>query len=297
MKRGIWFLLNPLNWFRAWRFHREQKKFDKSAYDLELYLNSNILKNDMLHYGYFDNTDVLPESISIQLLEEAQIRYAEKIIEKVMPSDEAVLDIGCGMGGLSALLLQKYFHAEALTPNVNQFQHIQKKYPALPVYHTKLENFQTEKKYGTLINAESLQYVRLDEAFKKACSLLLPGGKWIITDYFRILENTGNCSGHLLNDFLEKAAKEHWNIVEQEDMTPHILPTLKVIDLYVNRFLFPLKHFGLEKLRYKKAWLYFLTGKFRENAEAKMNKELMAVDPVRFAAEKKYMLFVLEKAK
>ena len=79
------------------------------------------------------------------------------------------------------------------------------------------------------------------------------------------------------------AAKNGWTIREQENMTDHILPTLKVIQAYVDRFLLPLKHYGEEKLRYKKAWLYFLTGPLRSRAEQKMNRELMAVDPDRFA--------------
>ena len=46
--------MNPLEWVRAYRFHRKTKAFDKSEFDLELYFYSKVLKNDMLHYGYFD---------------------------------------------------------------------------------------------------------------------------------------------------------------------------------------------------------------------------------------------------
>jgi hypothetical protein len=199
------------------------------------------------------------------------------------------------MGGLASLLLKKHFQTEALTPNANQVQYIKIKYPDLVCHHKKLEDFNAGKKYGTIINAESLQYIRLAEAFKKADQLLLPGGRWIITDYFRIHENAANHSGHLLAEFLDTAAAGKWNIITQLDITPNILPTLKLVNVYVDRFLLPLKHYGAEKLRYKKAWLYYLTQPFRESAEKKLTKELAAVDPVLFAEEKKYMLFVLEK--
>lgn len=295
MKSGLLFFLNPLNWFRAWRFQRQNAKFDKSTYDLELYLYSKILQNDMLHYGYFENVQVAPETISLKQLEDAQILYAQNIIAQVTDKENAVLDIGCGMGGLTSILLEKNYVVEALTPNANQFRHIQNKYPILTCHNKKLEDFTATKQYGTLINAESLQYIQLKEAFEKAGQLLLPGGKWIITDYFRTAENAANKSGHYLGAFLEKAPAYNWEIVVQKDITENILPTLKVINLYATRFLLPVKHFALEKFRYKKAWLYFLSEKLREAVSTKMDKELMSIDPERFRREKKYLMLVLRK--
>lgn len=286
-------MFNPLNWFRAWRFQRQQAVFDKSQYDLELYLYAHILKNDMLHYGYFDDADIAPESISLQSLEDAQRRYADKIIGQVQAGP--VLDIGSGMGGLAQLLHQQGYAVEALTPNANQVQHIRHKYPQLVCHQNTFENFTGTNAYATLINAESLQYIQLKPAFEKAEQLLLPGGRWIITDYFRISDDGVNRSGHRLQDFLNMADAQGWKILVREDMTAQVLPTLKVVQAYVDRFLWPLKHFGEEKLRYKKAWLYFLSGPLREQAGQKIHKELAAVDPERFIREKKYLLFVLEK--
>jgi hypothetical protein len=52
--------------------------------------------------------------------------------------------------------------------------------------------------------------------------------------------------------------------------------------MYAERFLIPLKHFAFEKLRYKKAWLYFLTENIRNGIDKKMNKEFAAIDPKKF---------------
>jgi hypothetical protein len=67
--------------------------------------------------------------------------------------------------------------------------------------------------------------------------------------------------------------------------------------MYVERFLLPFRHFAYEKLRFKKPWLYYLTGKLRDSIDKKVEKEVASIDPVRFADEKKYILFVLERKK
>ena len=118
-------LLNPIKLVKAFIYHKKKSKYVKSSNDLELHFYSKILKNDMLHFGYFDDPDIDPESISISQVEDAQIKYAEKIIEEIEQKDRPVLDVGCGMGGLSGLLLHDGFIVESLTPNNNQIKYIQ----------------------------------------------------------------------------------------------------------------------------------------------------------------------------
>ena len=73
-------ILNPLELFRAYRFHKNQKKHIKSSEDQELMLYSNIISNDMLHYGYFEDVNIQDDDISLKDLEKSQMRYIEKII-------------------------------------------------------------------------------------------------------------------------------------------------------------------------------------------------------------------------
>ena len=60
--------LNPFEWIRATKFVKQNSKFDKSTYDLELYLYSKILHNNMLHYGYFEDTSINCEAIHLKYL-------------------------------------------------------------------------------------------------------------------------------------------------------------------------------------------------------------------------------------
>lgn len=295
MKAKYLQLLNPLKWIKAYRLKKQDGKYDKSKSDLELNLYSKILKNDMLHYGYFEDTEIAAESISIKSVEDAQIRYAQNIIDLIKNKEGQILDVGCGMGGLSAILSEQNFKVEALTPNKNQIRHIQNKYKSIPVHNCKFEAVEEVQKYSTVINSESFQYIDLKKGLEKINAITLDNAQWIITDYFRLHDNGINKSSHLMTDFIQAIENSNWKIVYQKDITPNILPMLHFLRLYVDRFIFPLKNFAFEKFRYKQGFLYYLTQDLREGIDKKINKEVASIDPEKFANEKKYMIFVLEK--
>ncbi|HLP06079.1 MAG TPA: class I SAM-dependent methyltransferase [Paludibacter sp.] len=295
MKKKYVQLLNPVKWLKAYRLSKKQGKYDKSKSDLELNLYSKILKNDMLHYGYFDDPAIAPETISIQAVEEAQINYAKNIIDLITHKDGLILDVGCGMGGLSGILTSEGYRVEAVTPNRNQCRHIQGKYKDVPVHNCKFEDVDESKKYHTVINSESFQYINLETGLKKIDAITEKGSKWIITDYFR-LHNHGVCkSSHLLDDFIKRIEESNWKITHTKDITPNILPMLRFLRMYIDRFVFPVKHFAFEKFKYKQGFLYYLTQDLLNGIDGKIEKEVASIDPVRFENEKKYMMFVLER--
>ena len=295
MKKLIMAFINPVKLTKAWFYQKKHPKDKKANRHSELLLYAKILKNDMLHLGYFENIDTLPEDISINHIENAQNEYAKLIACQISNNQSPVLDVGCGMGGLSKILFDNGFKVESLTPVRQQKNHIDKKYNSFACHHTKFENFTSNTKYGTVINSESLQYIKLDQAFDVVEKILTPGGKWIITDYFRLQQDTINKSGHMLKDFLAQTDKHNWKIIYEQDITLNILPTLKFIYMYIERFFQPLSEFAIKKLKYKQPWLYYLSSDFREAVLNKANKEIAAIDPEKFVQEKKYMLFVLQK--
>ena len=87
MKLLIKKLINPIELIRAYKFHKKQKKHIKSSQDLELMLYSKIIKTDMLHYGYFDDINIEPDSISIRDLEIAQMNYVCLLYTSPSPRD------------------------------------------------------------------------------------------------------------------------------------------------------------------------------------------------------------------
>jgi len=286
---------NPVKLVKAYRFHKKTGRYDRTVNDLELKLYSKILKNDMLHLGYFDDIDTAPEFISIGHLEQAQYRYAEIIAEQILDKEFPLLDVGCGMGGLSNFLLSKGFKVEALTPDRNQIDYIERLEHGPVCHHSRFEDFRTANKYGTIINSESLQYLDLDKTFRKVDQIILPGGRWIITDVFRRHEEASNRSGHRIGDLLFKIKEHGWKIAYERDITLNVLPMLKLLHMYVDRYLIPLSDYAEEKFIYKKAWLFYLTKNIRYAISEKSKKEVLAINPELFVAEKKYMLYVLEK--
>lgn len=286
---------NPVAWYKAWRFHRKNAAFEKSTYDLELHLYSKILNNNMLHWGYFENTQIDPGDISLNQFQAAQQRYARNLLEQIADKKASVLDVGCGMGGLAEMLMDNDIPVEVLTPNKNQISFISGKHPQLKAHRCKFEDFEAAKLYGTIINSESLQYIKLDTAFQKADNIIRPKARWIITDYFRTEDNTDNKGSHLLSDFKQKISEHNWNIVLEKDITANVLPTIAYVNLYIERFLLPLRHYAYEKLRYKQAWLFYLSERIRKHIDSKIEKERRSVDPALFITQKRYMFFVLEK--
>ncbi|WP_143735372.1 class I SAM-dependent methyltransferase, partial [Neisseria meningitidis] len=157
--------------------------------DAQLKLYGEILPGGFLHYGYFDNPDTLPQDISLNDIKRAQRRYAELMVEQIVNRDELVLDIGCGMGGMTKMMLDDGLCPVALSPDKNQIRHIKSQYPDVPTIESKFEMMPVKnrpQKYGTLLTAESLQYLDLDKALPLMDELLLPGGRWIACDYFRL---------------------------------------------------------------------------------------------------------------
>ncbi len=290
------FLLNPWHWWKARQYAKKQAAFDKKQFDLELWLYGKMLRNNMLHYGYFDDPQTEAAGISLLDFERAQMRYAEQIVEQVRVQSGPVLDAGCGMGGLSVLLHQAGAKVEALSPNKDQIAYIREHFPYLTTHDSTFEDFETPARYGTVVHSESLQYIPLERAFAQMDTLLASGGQWIVVDYFRLHERGTNKSAHLLEDFEQALARHGWKAVVRRDITPNIMPSLRFFNVYVDRILLPVKHYAFEKLRYKKPFWHYFSLRFQEGIDRKVQKELASIDPAKFMDEKKYLLFVLEKA-
>jgi len=254
-----------------------------------------MLSNDMLHYGYFEDADIEPEKLSFHDVETAQVNYAEKLISHILDKSLPVLDIGCGIGGIANLLYQKGFTVDVLSPNISQLTYVEKNYPALQAYNVGFEEFHADKKYGTLLNAESFQYLDMKKAFVKAGEIIAPEGRWIIADYFSIQESGDRKHQKRFEEFELLAAENGWKIIYKEDITNHVLPTLKFVNMYVVRIVNPILFYLERKLLIKLAWLHHLTHEIRGKLIKKLTKEFSKLDTGKFVSEKKYLILVLTR--
>lgn len=285
-------LLNLPALWRWMRTHRADRSVHDPAADLELALYGAIFGNNFLHYGYFDPIPASAEDISLARLKQAMDDYATLLVSRVR-AGERVLDVGCGMGGLLARLDAAGVKATGVTPNTAHAAHIQATWPHIPLIQSTLEKVDAASapKVDAVINAESFQYIDLDAGMRQVRALLVPGGRWVMIDYFRLNTDAKNKSGHLLTDFEAAATRHGFAITERVDVTENCLPTLAYGKLLAERFAIPLARFGSDKFFLSHPFLAYL---FQDKIQRKLaGVKLHTLDPEVFRREKRYLLFTL----
>ena len=292
-------ILLPNHLFRAVRAQAGRTKKPRWANDPQLALLAEILPGGFLHYGYFDNPDIPAAEISLAAFGRAQDRYAQILADMAEDRNAPVLDVGCGMGGLSRMLRDRGFAPTALTPDGHQAAHIARIYPDIQVIHSKFENLPDPQshagRYGTVFTSESLQYLKLPKALPLMGQILRPGGTWIACDMFRTGESRGK-GGHNWTDFQAALAEHGWEITYERDITPNVLPTLRLISMFARTMGEPLMEFGVAKLRGKQPGLHYVLEDVLTMVSKVYQHNLAEVCPDEFQATKKYMLLTMRKA-
>jgi|688.fasta_scaffold198030_3 cyclopropane fatty-acyl-phospholipid synthase-like methyltransferase len=276
---------------------RNRKKHQRVYDDAQLKLYAEILPGDFLHYGYFDNPDIEPREMSLNDISRAQQNYGLQLIQLIEDKKSPVLDIGCGMGGFIALMQKSGLNPTALTPDINQAKHIREKYHGVPLLEMKFEDLdavQYNNYFGTVITSESLQYLKLDFSIPLIDKILMKEGKWIACDYFKHSEK-GEKSGHNWEYFLQSLSEYGFKISYQRDITQNVLPTIAYAQMWATEIGMPLKDFILGKVAVKAPGIFYALEDALPEVEAKIQKNIETITPEIFAANKRYVLMVIER--
>lgn len=290
-------ILKPGHLLKFLKLQRGRKRLKRVKNDAQLKLYSEILTGDFLHYGYFEDPDTNPEDISLNRFEKAQLDYARLFLERITDRSSPILDIGCGMGGLSNMLFNEDLTPVALTPDISQFKYIEKNYPHIKLFRGKFEELDVGRYadyFGTVITSESLQYLKLDGSLDIINKILKKGGEWLICDYFRKKESFEK-SGHYWDTFLEKIKERGFVVIYEKDITSNILVTLKFINMLGRRVVLPVARFTLDKFKTKQPGFYYLVEDVVNKLEDTANDGIEAVNPERFEQEKKYMFLAIKR--
>lgn len=289
--------VHPKHLWAAIKLQRKKDKLARAYDDPQLKLIAQICPGDFLNYGHFDNTELQARDISVNDILLAQTRNAELVVELIEDASSPILDVGCGMGGITRLLLERGMNPVALSPNRYQIKNLKSRYPQVPLIEAKFEEMPVAAhmhRFGTIITSESLQYLKSDLALPLMGKLLKPGGRWIACDFFRVGE-AGDKSGHIWGDFERRLQQSGWKIAYQQDHTLNVLPLLRYIYMLGNDVLRPIAEFAFEKLREKQPGLHYLLEEATEELNRKTDENLNVINPELFAASKKYMLLAMER--
>ena len=283
-----------VRWLKRRRGHRGTPTVEGNA---QLLLYSRILPGGFLHYGYFDDPDTSPESVSFDDLQHAQRRYAELLTELTGPPGRPVLDVGSGMGGMLGMLRSAGHDVTGLTPDRFQVAHIRSAYPGVPLLHCRFEDLPVSDhrgRFGTVLHAESVQYMAPEQVFAVVDAVLARGGSWVVADYFR-RGAAGERSGWRLAEFRRRAIDAGFRVVHERDITPHVLPTLGFAHLLAHRLGLPAFDFARDKLRAKRPGASYVLEEAAEEGRSALLRGLSVLDPAEFAARKRYLIMVMRR--
>lgn len=200
-----------------------------------------------LHYGYWETLPVPAEELTIGRLRIAQEAYAAKLFDFIPPGTHTVLDVGCGIGGNAAYLLERGFAVEGLAPDPFQQERFLQCTQGQAIFHlTNFENFKATHSYNLILLSESSQYMAAVDIAQGAANLLSGGGYLLLADMMRSDPNYkegmfSNC--HVVTELHTALKQAGFSLVKSEDISAQILPT---IDLYVDTF----RRYGMSTINY-----------------------------------------------
>ena len=265
--------------------------------DYSLKLCREVLGLPAFHFGYFAGG----HNLTIEDLKNAQLKYTEKLLSYVPSSAKTILDVGCGTGISTEMLISKGADVECMSPDLYNRQIINEKFKGAVKFHlTKFEEFSAEKKYDLILMSESSQYISLKNLFEKCSSILNKDGCLLISDYFR-KEATGyyrNCA--VLSRFLDAAGRNGFKIVKDEDITENVLPTLLIGELYYKKFIIPITEALIslandEIPKTAKVIKFLFRKKIKKIAEDISNKNPEKLNPEKFRRNLRYMIYLFKK--
>ena len=269
--------------------------------DNVLKLYSETIQSSFLHYGFWDDpASVKIESLTLQDLRDAQLRYIEHLASFFPNNVDSVIDVGCGIGGNTEYLMNKGYAIETLSPDDYQKSVILEKFDHnIKFHHCKFENFNPKKQYDLILQSESACYIKIDEGFKKAREVLRDGGYLLASDYFVYFHDSSNNlhlkSSHNLDQYLSIATKNGFRLIKEYDQTENTMITLDYAKFFIGRFIDPALNYGIYSAQKSFPIISSLISKIIGSKWEKKRKQLDLVDSSLFRKYRKYMIYLLKK--
>ena len=271
------------------------------AIDHVLKLYAETIRSPYLHYGYWDEPEkVNGNSLSIDDIANAQGRYIEHLTSFIPEDVRSILDVGCGVGGNAAYLLERGFEIDVLSPDPYQEKVIKKKFNgAMKFFKSKFENFETYRTYDLILESESACYIKIEPGFTSARRALRTGGYLLVADYFVYYRNERGSphlkSSHSMQAYLKAGEAAGFKLLKEYDQTEYTMPTLDAAHHFIQRFIQPTAEYAQVSLQRKNPFTYrLMKSLFGKNISSKMN-QLDLVKSEEFRKYRKYMIYLFQK--
>ena len=215
------------------------KEITVQEFDLQLWVATELLRLRSLHYGYWENGE--PVKLDFRVIRQAQARYTKLLVNSVPPDVQTVLDVGCGVGCNARALVQKGHRVTSISPDRNHEKFFRDAPETLRFRRSKYEDFSSLEPFDLVLMSESQNYFDADVGLAQTRRLLRPGGYLLICGMFR-KENTPKFEQirNVEHDYLRKAQRHGFALLERVDITPNVAPTLDIMRMAKEEYLRPL---------------------------------------------------------
>lgn len=218
----------------------------KDGIDYNLRFMAEVLGVDHLHWGYFPAKRFSGEAFPLAELRAAQEEYTERLFAHIPTGMLKILDAGCGIGKTAEKLRQRGYEVHCLTNDAYQQAVIKERYPDLPFTRAKFEECPLTERFDLILMSESSQYMDWPKALARIRELLGPGGHLLLSDYFRKKDDPYYRTCRVKDDFERLTAAAGFELLREEDITDHVLPTLDFGNYYCQKYILPALNIAIE---------------------------------------------------
>ena len=209
--------------------------------DIELFVATEILRLNSLHYGYWDNP-TSKDKLDLKSIRLAQARYTDHILALIPEGVRDVLDVGAGIGDNARALARRGYHVTAISPDKNHPRYFEaaREKGEITFCQTTFEEFDSEKQFDLILMSESLNYFDHRVGLQQCQRYLRPHGHLLVAAMF----DQPNEQGYEPSwsptdlDYIAQAEEHNLLLIAAEDITPNVVPTMEYghrkIEKYIN---------------------------------------------------------------